>query len=61
MLCPKYIRETEGGWTFFAWPIRGWNALDISLRNKKYVFAFKRSLHTKHLRDQKTDERLEIF
>jgi hypothetical protein len=61
MVCPKYIRETEGGRTFTVITIKEWNTLDVPLRSHIHISSFKRGLYNKLLRrDQKNAMRLEI-
>ncbi len=54
MMCPKYIRVTEGVRTFTVTTIKDWNALDVSLRRQKSISIFKRDLYNQTLRDQKS-------
>ena len=54
MVCPKYIRETEGGRTFTVRTIKDWNTLDASLRKQKSIASFKRSFYNQILTEQKS-------
>ena len=60
MVCPKYIRESEGGRIFTVRTIKDWNALDVSLRKDKSISTFKCRFYNQILRDQKSAMRLEI-
>ena len=54
MVCPKYIRETEGGRTFTVRTIKDWNTLDVSLHKQKSITSFKRSFYNQILTEQKS-------
>ena len=54
MVCPKYIRETEGGRTFTVRAIKDWNTLDALLRKQKSITSFKRSFYNQILTEQKS-------
>ena len=54
MVCPKYIRETEGGRTFTVRTTKDWNTLDVSLRKQKSITSFKRSFYNQILTEQKS-------
>ena len=54
MVCPKYIRETEGGRTFTVRTIKDWNTLDDSLHKQKSITSFKHSFYNQILSEQKS-------
>ena len=45
LLCRKYTRKTEGGRTFTVRTIAEWNAFDLSIRKKRSITSFKRTLY----------------
>ena len=44
LVCPKYIRKTEGGKSFLVRACKLWSALSLELRSKDSLSAFKKSL-----------------
>ena len=44
LVCPKYIRETEGGKSFLVRSCRLWNNLPLEIRRKDSFPAFKKCL-----------------
>ena len=54
LVCPKYIRKTEGGKSFLvrAWKLR--SALSLELRSKDSLSAFKKSLFNVTFNEQLT-------
>jgi hypothetical protein len=49
MVCPKYIRQSQGGRTFTVRTIKNWNALVVSLPKEKSISTFKRRFYSQIL------------
>jgi hypothetical protein len=60
LMCPKYKRKTEGGWSFAARTIKEWNTIDANIRNRACVASFKYNLFKAFLVEQKATMRLNI-
>ena len=42
-MCPKYLRETEGGRTFEVAALKEWNKLPINIRASQSVKVYKKN------------------
>ena len=51
-VCPKYIRETEGGRSFAVSATRLWNSIPIEIRKLDSVACFKKNMFAKIFNEQ---------